>query len=165
MDSHVWQRLSKVSLALATPVAFLVGLGLPGRWGAALEHSSWWQVARAFAPYGAVFIIMAGLYWTLRRQVRKAQADAALALHVLRNPGPLHALLRLGVLPSGYFAPHGKQSWDQREAIKLGEALGLLDVVRAADGRVESYSWKAKEATQKEANATALLAALGEDGF
>lgn len=151
MDSTIWQKLHKLSQGLATPVAVLVGLGLLGRWGAALEHTSWWQVVQALAPYGAVLLVVAGPYWALLRRVRKAQADAALALRVLRSPAPLHALLRLGVLPSGYHAPLGKQSWDQQEGINLGEALGLLDVKRTPDGRIESYTWKMNEAALKEA--------------
>jgi phosphotransferase system glucose/maltose/N-acetylglucosamine-specific IIC component len=100
MDSSIWQKLHKLSQGLATPVAVLVGLGLLGRWGAALGHSSWWQVAWAVAQCGALLLVVAGVYWTFRRQVRKAQADAALALRALRSPGPLHALLRLGARPS-----------------------------------------------------------------
>ena len=166
MDSSIGQKLHKLSQFLATPVTVLLGLGLLGRWGAALEHSSGWQVARALAPYGAVLLVVVGVYWTLLRQVRKAQADAALALRVLRSPGPLHALLRGGALPHGYHAQLGKQSWDEQEGINLGEALGLLDVKRAPDGRIESYSWRLDEAAQKKANAaSALLATLGEDGF
>jgi hypothetical protein len=98
--------------------------------------------------------------------VRKAQTDATLALRVLRSPGPLHALLRLGARPSGYYAPLGEQPGEQQEGINLGEALGLLDVGRASDGRIESYSWKMDEAAQKKATAAAaVLAALGKDGW
>lgn len=152
-----------VELLISPVVTVLVGLGIMKRWGDSLEHASWAQVAGILAPYAVAVLVGAFVYAVLRRRVLKVQADAAVALRVLRNPGPLHCLLRMGALSSGTFAPTTELQWEQREALKLGELLGILTVKNFPDGTL-TYTWHVGEPKQLDATAAAaLLASVGDE--